>query len=178
VAVVPGYVRCPKCQTALPQVRRLAGDAGGTALETGGGFPVVPVVVGVAVIGGLIALFAMRGGDDKRAATPAPAPAQVAQPAQAPAVAPPPPPAIAAPVTPTGPTPSDATRLVERELTKQRLWGTVEVDDTRIDIRSGGCSDPAMGPLLDAQTPTLQGAGLTKLRCLAQSGRVVFERDL
>jgi hypothetical protein len=35
-----------------------------------------------------------------------------------------------------------------------------------------------MPPAIDSERPVLRGAGLTRLRCLAQSGAVVFERDL
>ena len=37
---------------------------------------------------------------------------------------------------------------------------------------------PRMAPLIESSRSPLKGAGLTKLRCLEQSGRVVFERDL
>ena len=48
----------------------------------------------------------------------------------------------------------------------------------RVDGPSGSCADPAIGPVIDAARSALRGAGLTRLRCLAQSGAVVFERDL
>jgi uncharacterized protein (DUF1697 family) len=35
-----------------------------------------------------------------------------------------------------------------------------------------------MEPAIEGQKAMLRDAGLTKLRCLAQSGAVVFERDL
>jgi hypothetical protein len=35
-----------------------------------------------------------------------------------------------------------------------------------------------MATALDASAPTFKAAGLTKLRCLEQSGRVVTDRDL
>jgi hypothetical protein len=35
-----------------------------------------------------------------------------------------------------------------------------------------------MRPAIEAERVVLHGAGLTKLRCLEQSGAVVFERDL
>lgn len=67
---------------------------------------------------------------------------------------------------------------LERELKRQKLWGTATVFDRRIDIRSGSCEARDMVPMVDAARARLQDAGLTKLRCLAQSGAVVFERDL
>jgi hypothetical protein len=45
-------------------------------------------------------------------------------------------------------------------------------------VRSGSCGDPAMRPAIEGAKVVLRGAGLTKLRCLEQSGAVVFERDL
>ena len=36
VAVVPGYVKCPKCQAALPKLRAPTMAAGGTSSSSGG----------------------------------------------------------------------------------------------------------------------------------------------
>ncbi|HEY6177551.1 MAG TPA: hypothetical protein VIX73_24005, partial [Kofleriaceae bacterium] len=67
---------------------------------------------------------------------------------------------------------------LEAILRRQRLWGRAEIAGPRIDVRSGSCADPAMRPVIDGAVAGLHGAGLTKLRCLEQSGAVVFERDL
>lgn len=67
---------------------------------------------------------------------------------------------------------------LEGTLRRQRLWGRVEITGRRVDVRSGSCADPAMRPAIEGRRPLLRGAGLTKLRCLEQSGAVVFERDL
>ena len=81
----------------------------------------------------------------------------------------------------------DPARWVQRQvdetkgavaLRAQRLWGAVEIAGQRIDVRSGSCADPGMQPLIEAKKSMLRGAGLTKLRCVEQSGAVVFERDL
>lgn len=77
-----------------------------------------------------------------------------------------------------GPNPTDIAGELERALKKQRLWSTVEVTGNRADVRSGSCSDPAMAPMLDGAAPSFKAAGLTKLRCVEQSGRVVTDRDL
>jgi hypothetical protein len=66
---------------------------------------------------------------------------------------------------------------LETTLRRQRLWGRAEITGQRIDLRSGSCSDPAMRTVIDGKTALLHTAGLTKLRCLEQSGAVVFERD-
>jgi hypothetical protein len=66
---------------------------------------------------------------------------------------------------------------LETTLRRQRLWGRAEITGQRVDLRSGSCSDPAMRTVIDGKTALLHAAGLTKLRCLEQSGAVVFERD-
>lgn len=191
VAVVPGYVKCPKCGNPLPAFSRTKsntfGSGGGTAVSEGPtgsrlnlfialGAGVAIAVVLVLVLGG------GGGGGSKTASTTTPAPmvADDEDPAT-------PPPPVQQPEEPTTPTAPTANRDVEaraaaseldRELKRQRLWGTVSVIDHRVDVRSGACDDAGMSPVIDAAKPRLQGAGLTKLRCLAQSGAVVFERDL
>jgi hypothetical protein len=87
----------------------------------------------------------------------------------------PPPPATA---RIEAPDPEVPVGQLRRALSRERLWGTVEVSGTRVDVRSGTCNEPAMGRVIDAATTPLREVGLTKLRCLEQSGRVVFERDL
>jgi hypothetical protein len=79
---------------------------------------------------------------------------------------------------PTGPNAVDVAASLERTLRKQRLWSTVSVVGDRVDVRSGSCGDAAMAPMLDGAASSFRAAGLTKLRCLEQSGRVVTERDL
>jgi hypothetical protein len=82
------------------------------------------------------------------------------------------------PAQPAGPDPRTAAADLERSLGRQRLWSSVQVIGGRVEVRSGSCADPAIGPVIDGAQPTLRSAGLTRLRCLAQSGAVVFERDL
>jgi hypothetical protein len=67
---------------------------------------------------------------------------------------------------------------LEATLRRQRLWGRAEITGPRIDVRSGSCGDPAMPPAIEGERAVLRGAGLTRLRCLEQSGAVVFELDL
>jgi len=187
VAVVPGYVKCPKCGNPLPAFARTKsntfGAGGGTAVgERGSGsrlslFIALGASVAVAVV--LVLVLGGRGGS-KTASTTTPTttpqpdePATIVQPPQSDEPA----------ITPTAPPTSDALAQsaaadLDRELKRQRLWGTVRVVDQRVDVRSGACEDKGMAPVIDAARPRLQGAGLTKLRCLAQSGTVVFERDL
>lgn len=180
VAVVPGYVKCPKCGAALPSVRSSA--AGGTAVAGGGGgSPVLPFVVGGLVALGIVLFFALRGGGGG-AETPADQPETAVSPEAEPTTAPELDPRAA--LAPSGtagtaaPDPRAAVGALDRALKKERLWGTVAVSGARVDIRSGLCGDPGMMPVVDANAPALREGGLTHLRCLEQSGAVVFERDL
>lgn len=178
VAVVPGYVRCPKCHKSLPRAARHSGIEGGTAVESKRRSPMVAVIAVALAGGAVIAYLGVRstGGSKKAAAAPArvqpaetPAPAgDTAQPA-----------AVEAPQGPSAEQRAvAAARDLEHELQKQRLWSTVQVFGSRVEVRSGSCDDPAMASALDASEPTFKAAGLTKLRCLEQSGRVVTDRDL
>jgi hypothetical protein len=183
VAVVPGYVRCPKCHAGLPfgRGKRTTVDPGGTAVPRSR-FPLAALLVALGVAAAIILVFGMRGTTKKAAeATPPPAePIEATirpppRPPVAPAVAPPS--TLAAPVA-AAPDLGAAVSDLEDTLHRQRLWGRVELLGPRIDVRSGSCADPAMQPLIDGKKTLLHGAGLTKLRCVEQSGAVVFERDL
>ncbi len=180
VAVVPGYVRCPKCRKPLP--RRQSAVEGGTAVEApSSNIAAIGALIGALVIGGgIIAFFALRGEDKKPVATRPAAVTNDTTAADTDTTAPvPDQPTLPAPTAaPTGPQPEDVAAQLERELKKQRLWATVTVIGGRADVRSGSCSDPAMAPMLDGAAPAFKAAGLTKLRCVEQSGRVVTDRDL
>lgn len=179
VAVVPGYVRCPKCRKPLPQ--RHSTVEGGTAVEAPSrNLPAIAALIGAVVIGGgIIAFFALRGDDKKPAAA---RPATTTDDTAAPETAAPPvtpdQPAPTQTTAPRGPQAEDIAAQLERELQKQRLWSTVSVIGGRVDVRSSSCSEPAMAPMLDGAAPAFKAAGLTKLRCLEQSGGVVTDRDL
>jgi hypothetical protein len=186
VAVVPGYVKCPRCHAGLPagigRTKHTTLDPGGTAVPRRG-FPawVVLGVVGVVVV--LLVVLALRGGSKKieppRPAPPEPIPVVVANPQ-------PRPPSVTTPSAAAAPEaaqvavadPRPAVAELKAALRAQRLWGAVEIVGQRIDVRSGSCADPGMRSLIDAKKTMLHGAGLTNLRCVEQSGAVVFERDL
>jgi hypothetical protein len=185
VAVVPGYVRCPKCHAGLRassgRIKRPTAEPGGTAVAAKG-FPISAVLVAVGVAAAIILVFGLRGGSPRpqsaRAASAAPLEAVRATPQAPPvarAVAP-----VAAPPSPLDarPDPRVVASELEAGLRKQRLWTRVEVIGTRLDVRSGSCRDPAMRPAIDGKTAVLRGAGLTRLRCVEQSGAVVFEHEL
>jgi hypothetical protein len=186
--VVPGYVRCPKCHAALPTVRfarRSTGpslDPGGTTVrESQARFPLVPVLVAVLVAGSIAAFFGLRGGGSK---TKTATPTELADPGRL--TAPQPPTGGVGPVSEpnqpggTRPKPPDASDIagkLEQTLKRQRLWATVSVLGSRVDIRSATCNDPGMGPALEPSISGFKAAGLSKLRCVEPGGAVVFERD-
>ncbi|MCW5804787.1 MAG: hypothetical protein KIT31_20625 [Deltaproteobacteria bacterium] len=79
---------------------------------------------------------------------------------------------------PSAPNPRGAAADLERALRRQRLWSTVEVFGERADIRSNACAEAGLAAAVEGAREALRTAGLTRLRCLEQSGRVVFTRDL
>jgi hypothetical protein len=186
VAVVPGYVKCPRCHAGLPsglgRTKRTTVDPGGTAVPQRG-FPVSVVIGGVGLVVALLVVLALRGGSKKVDAPPPqppePIPAVVTNPQ-------PRPPAVTTPsVSPAqaaaevaAADPRPAVAELKAALRAQRLWGAVEIVGQRVEVRSGSCADPGMRSLIDAKKSMLHGAGLTNLRCVEQSGAVVFERDL
>lgn len=178
VAVLPGYARCPKCRAALPR-RAATSVEGGTAVEPPRRIP-LPAVIAAGALGlGAIIWLGVRGGGKHDAApqriTTTPGPAATPQPAQ-PALAPgadvPP------PQRPSGPSANDVAADLERTLKRQRLWSTVSVTGTRVDIRGGSCGDAAIQAPIAAAAGAFKAAGLTTLRCVEQSGAVVFTREL
>jgi hypothetical protein len=187
VAVVPGYIKCPRCHAGLPaglgRTKRTTVDPGGTAVPQRG-FPLSVVLVGVGIAMAIIIVLAMRGGGKKiEAAPPAPPepmPAIIANPQpRAPTVTTP----SAVPAASSTPQaavqdPGPAVAELKAALRAQRLWGSVDLVGQRVEVRSGSCADPGMRSLIEAKKSLLHGAGLTNLRCVEQSGAVVFERDL
>lgn len=175
VPVVPGYARCPKCHAALP--RRLATNVtGGTALSETRRVPLAAIVAAGVVGLGLILWLGLRHGSSSApAAKPGPSPALVAAKAPPPTLAPGVP---ETPSAPQGPAPETVAGELSHTLDKQRLWSTVTVTGDRVDVRSGSCSDPAIQAPIAAAAPSFKAAGLTQLRCVEQSGAVVFTREL
>ena len=60
VAVVPGYVKCPKCQAPLPAARAPSKVIPGGTAVSGGGLPILPLIVGGAVAVAIVLVFALR----------------------------------------------------------------------------------------------------------------------
>ncbi len=178
VAVVAGYVKCPKCGHRLPvaRLKRPTAAGGGTAMPTESKFPVVPVVVLAAIAVAVITTLALR---DTKAPQRAPVVDRRVAPVEPEDVDAGPDVELTEPVAvPRGPSATSVAADLERELRRERLWGTVEVAGSRVDVRTGACSDPKTKTLVDGATASLRQAGLTKLRCVEQSGAVAFERDL
>ena len=181
VAVVPGYVKCPKCGAPLPSTRAATAAAGGTAIAgASGGPPVLAFVVGGVVALGIVLFFALRKGDsaDEPVTQPETAVSPEAQPTVAPEIDPDTALAPAGGSAAPAKDPTSAMNVLDRALKTERLWGTLDLRGDRIDVRSASCGDAAMKTLIDANAPALREGGLTRLRCLEQSGGVVFERDL
>ena len=180
VAVVPGYVRCPKCQRPLPGNRRVQTVAGGTAVEGRDRLPILPIAGGAVVVLGIILYFVLGKSDAAKRPEAAPATETTEEVSDE------------TPATTNTPVPlprdndRDNNRIdptavahdVERALKNQRLWSTVEVVGRDVEVTSGSCRDPNMIPTLDAAAGALRSAGLTRVRCLENSGAVVFERGL
>jgi pyruvate/2-oxoglutarate dehydrogenase complex dihydrolipoamide acyltransferase (E2) component len=176
IAVVPGYVRCPKCQAALPAARRPAPAQGGTSVA-GWSIPRGPAIAVGVLLGIVIVVAVAHHGS--HAAPPA-AKAAAAPGAQAAAPAAPaddiaPAPAAAGSAAPD---PVGLANQLGAELQRQELWSTVEVVGNRVEVRSSACRDPAMGAALAQASPGFKAAGLTTLRCVEQSGVVVFTHNL
>jgi len=181
VTVLPGYARCPKCKAPLPYgsgSRGTMSAAGGTALEDKK-LPVMPLVlVGAALVAG-VAYFALRkSSDPKQPATEAATSVASAVVAPIGSAAPPPPTTPELTSIQATPSPGNAAARLEASLKKVRLWSTVEAVGARIDVRSGACDDPQMATAVDGASQALHDAGVTSLRCLEKTGKVVFTRAL
>ena len=156
--------------------------AGGTAVDGAGRLPILPIAGGVVVVLGLILYFVLGKSDAKPATVTEPVAGSAAavedQPAD-PVDTPSPLPVI--PDDDRDPNlidPSATARDLERALKNQRLWSTVEVVGKDVFVTSGSCRDANMIPMVDAARAALRNAGLTRVRCMENSGAVVFERPL
>ncbi len=187
IAVVPGYVRCPKCHKPLPRfARNSISPVGGTVVETTSKLPMYIAAGIAAVIAILVVRHYMVGAfEDYRDKSAASGHRDGGPDLEArPPVAPPP---VANVVTaPTESTTTtqpvvradDVARALKTRLDKQRLWSTVQVIGDHVEVRSATCNDSGMKPAIEQSAAQFQAAGLTRLRCLEQSGGVVFTRAL
>lgn len=175
---MPGYVRCPKCHRPLPRTARESiSPVGGTAVAPKRGVPVLAIAAAVLAGGGFIAFFALRG-TGRNAAAVAPLDAAAPDPG-APAAAAPTEASSITPVTAThAPNAGAIAAQLQRTLQRLELWSTVTVVGARVELQSGACRDPQLDKQLAAVTASFRAAGLTRVRCVEQSGAVVFDRDL
>jgi hypothetical protein len=160
------------------------GAGGGTTsqpIETigGGGGGWIWAVLGVAVVAGVIAFVAMRGGGSSKK------PAQSVVPVDnGPGTAAPPAPAqpdnepLLPPPSSNRPDPAYVADALEGELSVARLFAVVEVSDTLLDVRSAFCSDPRFTEISAKYIADLKAAGVTTIRCSETHGAQVFERPL
>lgn len=183
VAVTPGYVRCPKCKKPLPRLATSKAAVGGTAVvERKSPWKAIGIAaIAIVVIGGIwqgrkafedyrsVTRHVRDAGGDAQVAI---APQQTAPSSQI--VMPAPSPSTA----PSGPNPNITAEELHHTLERAHLWSTVEIVGDHVDVRSSSCGDPAIRPVLDSAAGSFKAAGLTRLRCLEQSGTVVFQRDL
>ena len=187
VAVVPGYVKCPKCHRSLPRfARNSISPVGGTVIteKTNMWWPVLGVVLGIAVVTFIgwqvrsaFADYRNKSHHVRDAGVVTEEPTnQPVQPTINDSIAAGQP-NIPAPTAPKLRA-SDVAKDLERGLNKQRLWSTVTVIGDRVEVRSASCADTGMKPTIETAVTSFHAAGLTKLRCLEQSGGVVFTRDL
>src|SRR5262245_21788948 len=129
VAIVPGYVKCPRCHRALPRTAKPTPNPSGTALAPERRrFPIAPLVIAVAVAGGIVAVFSLRHTDRTSPPAAPPPPIAVATAPEARAVAPAAAPLPAAePAAAAQPAPETVAAQLERSLKHAHLWSTVEV---------------------------------------------------
>lgn len=178
VAVVPGYVKCPKCHRPLPRfARSTLSPVGGTAVEAKQSNWMLWAFVGVVAIG-LAYYIVHRLGDRTKSHAIAADAGVVAEPAVEPQPADQPVPAQQPTGIPVTVHADEVARSFGASLQRQRLWSTVTIVGTRVDVRGTACADAGMKPAIDGVAAQFHAAGLTKLRCLEQSGAVVFSRDL
>jgi len=180
VAVVPGYVRCPKCQAPLKGTRRVQTVAGGTAVAGNGRVPILPIAGGAVVVLGIILYFVLGKSDAaKPKPDPEPETTSAGEPAESGTQTMNPVPLPTVPDVDTNRIdPNAVAKDLERALKNQRMWSSVEVIGSDVEVRSNSCGDANMVPIIDAARRALRDAGLTRVRCLENSGAVVFERGL
>jgi hypothetical protein len=163
--------------------------ASGTSMG-GGGSAAVPwpaIAAGAVVVVGVLGFLILHHGGSAKAeagptssastpvvTVPQVGPSTVEQPEQAAT----PPAQTEVEAAPRGPSAREVGQDLKSALDRQRLWSDVSVGGDYLEVRSSSCSDPAMGPMLDAAMPSARAAGLRQVRCVSRSGEVVSTRAL
>jgi hypothetical protein len=191
IAVMIGYVKCPKCHAPMPASAtgargRRTSMAGGTTSQRidalpaeGGGGGGILWIIGVLLVGAGLAIWATQCRASKRKAAPNAAVVDetAAERGAPPELAPPEQggfPSVAA----GDPDPSFAADALEGELAGERLYATVSVRGDVLDVRSAFCDEARLGDVIDRHAAELRGAGVTRVRCSETYGTQVFERRL
>lgn len=65
-----------------------------------------------------------------------------------------------------------------QDLTADRLWSTLSIEDSTLKVVSGACADQAMQPAIKKHVGSLSSVGLTMVRCVEKHGALVFEQSL
>jgi hypothetical protein len=147
----------------------------------------LPIIGGGIVALGIILYFVLGRSDAAKAKAPDPTtPIAEEQPTtDDPADTTPAP--VTAPQQPVQPVQQDTQNRIdpnavaadlERALKNQRLWSNVDVVGKDVQLTTGSCRDANLLPTITAAAQALRNAGLTRVRCLENSGAVVFERAL
>jgi cytoskeletal protein RodZ len=146
----------------------------------------LPILGGGGVVLGIILYFVLGKSDAAKPKAPDPqTPVAEEQPASddsedSPPVTPPPTQAVQ-PVqqdTQNRVDPNAVAADLERALKNHRLWSNVDVVGKDVQLTTGSCRDASLLPTINAAAQALRNAGLTRVRCLENSGAVVFERAL
>jgi type IV secretory pathway VirB10-like protein len=145
----------------------------------------MPVIVGVAVALVIALFFGLRGSHASKTEEPSASPVddngEPVNPAEAvPGTIPPPviAPSVAKPPPPPPPSPQVPINELSRTLRMQRLWASLSFQGDVLVVRSSSCGETELANAIAGASAALRETGLTKLRCVEQSGRVVFERDI
>lgn len=193
VDVSVGYPRCPRCHAAVPQAPRAkrqtfreANIAGGTSVEPvtgpGGGNGLLLVGLAAAVALLLVIWLATRGDDTKKAAEPAAGVVEDegdedeggGQDDEDDDTTP----DEARPDRPAADDLPAAIRDLDEALRAAQMWSKVTRAGDVVVVESSLCEDSAMWSAIAPLASQLRDAGATAVRCQAQHGGVVFERDL
>tara|TARA_R110002096_G_scaffold436038_2_gene665802 strand:+ start:69325 stop:69831 length:507 start_codon:yes stop_codon:yes gene_type:complete len=72
----------------------------------------------------------------------------------------------------------EAVAAFEQGLRAGRLWSTLSVEGTTLNLVSGACEDEGMRPTISQFSASLAAAGFTAVSCHEKHGAQVFEQGL
>jgi hypothetical protein len=197
VQIPPGYVKCPRCHTVLPQTQPGAGRrrpttdlGGGTSVSGGMDRTLIYIGVGAIVLLAVVTFALTRGDDPVR-----PAPAEGSDEAVVdddtdttdtggdqttfvPPDRPPTPVAQGSAEPPPEINPGAVIAGLGAALRGERLWASVNADGATVVIQSSFCEDGGLTAIVDGYARELREARFTAVRCRAPHGETVFEKTL